>query len=131
MSGSFRVRHKAKKKKAKPNDIPGAPGSLPGNGFLCALKKYFNGIRLIAFAIKWFRNQKQKKREEKENRVFEGRITASGELPAPEKEARLLIALSKVGLITHLTAETGAGRMQRGQGYGKDLLSLERPRFGS
>lgn len=73
---------------------------------------------------------KKTKREEKE-RVFEGRITASGELPAPEKEARLLIALSKVGLITHLTAETGAGRMQRGQGYGKDLLSLERPRFGS
>lgn len=28
-----------KEKRAKPNDIPGAPGSLPGNGFLSALSK--------------------------------------------------------------------------------------------
>lgn len=125
MSGSQRKKSQTQRHSRGPRVVAGQRFSL------CALKKYFNGIRLIAFAIKWFRNpKKKKKREEKENRVFEGRITATGEL-SPEKEARLLIALSKVGLITHLTAETGAGRMQKGQGYRRDLLSLERPRFGS
>lgn len=104
--------HKKIKNRTKPNDIPWAPGLLSGNG-LCALKKYFNGIRLIAFAIKWFRNQKKKKKnKENENRVFSAQthrvflwITAVDEFPSRGK--RLLIALSKVGLITHLTAEKG------------------------
>lgn len=43
--------------KPNPTTFQGLPGPLPGNG-LCALEKYFDGIRLIAFAIKWFRNPK-------------------------------------------------------------------------
>lgn len=71
MSGSFRITHQRTnvQKKTKSNDIPWAPGLLSGNG-LCALKKYFNGIRLIAFAIKWFTNQKREVKKENENRVF-------------------------------------------------------------
>lgn len=53
-------------------------------------------------------------------------VTALGEFPPPwaGERKRLLIALSKVGLITHLTAE--AEGKEEGEG-----LSLERPRFGS
>lgn len=73
MSGSFRITHERTnvQKKPNPTTFHGLQGCCraTGNG-LCALKKYFNGIRLIAFAIKWFRNQKTEIKEENENRVF-------------------------------------------------------------